>query len=170
VLVVDTVGFIQKLPHQLVAAFRATLEEVVGADLLVHVIDGSAEEVEEHEQAVDAVLAQIGGASRPRIVVLNKSDRIPPSRAAALLEARPGAILVSARSGEGLDALKAALAARLDLVARRVRLRFRAGESRAIAGVYAAGRVLTHEVVGEEVRIQAEIPERLLERYREHLQ
>jgi len=169
VLVVDTVGFIQKLPHQLVAAFRATLEEVVGADLLLHVIDASAENIDERERAVEAVLTQIGGDSRPRIVVLNKSDRIAPARAAALHEARPGAILASARSGEGLDALKAALAARLALVARNVRLRFRAGESRAIAAVYAAGRVLAHEVVGDEVRIQAEIPERLLERYREHL-
>jgi GTP-binding protein HflX len=169
VLVVDTVGFIQKLPHQLVAAFRATLEEVVGADLLLHVIDASAEDIEERERAVEAVLAQIGGASRPRIVVLNKSDLVAPARAAALLEARPGAILVSARSGEGLAVLKAALAPRLALAARSVRLRFAAGEDRAIAGVYAAGRVLAHEVAGDEVRIHAEIPERLLERYREHL-
>jgi len=169
VLLVDTVGFIQKLPHQLVAAFRATLEEVVGADLLLHVTDASAEDVEQRERAVEAVLGQIGGAARPRIVVLNKSDCIVPGRAAALLDARPGAILVSARTGEGLEALKTALATRLDLVPRSVRLRFGAGETRAIAAVYASGRVLAHEVVGEEVRIHAEIPECLLERYREHL-
>ena len=168
-LLADTVGFIQKLPHQLVAAFRATLEELVEADLLLHVIDASAEDVEERERAVEKVLEEIGAARHPRIVVLNKSDLTPPSRAAALLEARPGSVVVSARNGDGLDALLAALSARLDLVPRRVRLRFRKEDGREIAAVYASGRVLAHEVVGEEVRIDAEIPERFLERYREHL-
>jgi GTP-binding protein HflX len=102
VLVVDTVGFIQKLPHALVAAFRATLEEVVEADLLLHVMDASAEDVEDRESAVNAVLKEIGAADRPSVAVLNKSDKIAPERARSLQAARPGSVVVSALSGAGL--------------------------------------------------------------------
>src|SRR5262245_31057699 len=169
VLLVDTVGFIQKLPHSLVAAFRATMEEITSADLLLHVMDASAEDLGEREAAVEAVLQEIGAQDRPRIVVLNKSDQTPAARAASLREAREGAVLVSARSGDGLPALKTAIATRLGLRPRNVRLRFGAHDTRAIAGVYTNGRVLAHEVSGDEVRIEAELPERLLDRYRGHL-
>jgi len=168
-LLVDTVGFIQKLPHQLVAAFRATLEEVVEADLLLHVMDASAEDVEEREDAVGRVLREIGAGERPRILVLNKSDRAPEARLRALLSACPGAVAVSARTGEGLPALLEEMAVRLDLVPRTVRLRFPRSDTRGIAAVYAAGRVLSHEVVGEEVHLEAELTGRALERYREHV-
>jgi GTP-binding protein HflX len=169
ILVVDTVGFIQKLPHALVAAFRATLEEVVEADLLLHVVDSTAEDLEERESAVEAVLGEIGASERPRILVLNKVDRLPAARAAALAPGRPGSVRVSARTGEGLEELVDTLAGRLDLELRRVRLRFRSGDRGAISAVYASGRVLAHEEDGEEVTLQAELPERLLARYREHL-
>ena len=169
VLVVDTVGFIQKLPHALVAAFRATLEELTEADLLLHVIDASAEDMEEREAAVESVLREIGAADHPRLPVLNKADLVPPARAAGLRAARPDAVLVSASTGRGLDELAAALSRRLALAPQRVRLRFPSRDARAIAGVYAAGRVVAHEVRGDEVTLEAEIPERLLERYREHL-
>jgi GTP-binding protein HflX len=169
VLVVDTVGFIQKLPHQLVAAFRATLEEVIEADLLMHVMDASAEDMAEREAAVNEVLKEIGAAARPRIEVLNKVDQLGPERRSALQAARPEAVLLSARSGEGLDGLKEALSRRLDLTPRTVQLRFGASEARAIAGLYTVGRVLTHEVEGEDVRIEAEIPVRLVERYKERM-
>jgi GTP-binding protein HflX len=169
VLIVDTVGFIQKLPHGLVDAFRATLEEVREADLLVHVIDASAEDLEEREAAVEAVLREIGAGDAPRITALNKADKVPSERTAALQAARPGSVVVSARTGAGVEELKAALAARLQLAPRSVRLRFAARDVRAIARVYTAGRVVSHEVDGDEVRIQAELPQRLIERYREHL-
>jgi GTP-binding protein HflX len=169
VMIVDTVGFIQKLPHALVAAFRATLEEVVEADLLLHVVDASAPDLEEREAAVDAVLEEIGAGERPRILVLNKSDRTPAARASALAPQRPGSVLVSARDGEGLRALLEAVAARLELEPRRVRLRFRTADKGAISAVYAGGRVLEHEVDGEEVLLRAELPERLIARYRENL-
>jgi GTP-binding protein HflX len=169
VLLVDTVGFIQKLPHSLVAAFRATMEEITSADLLLHVMDASAEDLPEREAAVEAVLQEIGAQDRPRIVVLNKSDQAAPARAAGLQAAREGSVPVSARTGEGLAALKSAIAARLGLRPRSVRLRFRAQDTRAISGVYTNGRVIAHEVSGDEVRIEAEIPERLLDRYRGHL-
>jgi GTP-binding protein HflX len=169
VLLVDTVGFIQKLPHQLVAAFRATLDEATEADLLLHVMDASAEDMAEREAAVNDVLKDIGASGRPRIEVLNKVDQLGPERRSALAAARPDAVLVSARSGEGLDGLREALARRLDLTPRSVTLRFGAGESRAIAALYTAGRVLTHELEGDDVRIEAEIPLRLVERYKERM-
>jgi GTPase len=169
VLLVDTVGFIQKLPHALVAAFRATLEEVVEADLLLHVMDASAEDVEERESAVSAVLEEIGAADRPAIAVLNKSDRIAPERGRSLQAARPGSVVVSALTGDGLEELGTAIARHLELLPKTVRLRFRAGDARGIAGVYTSGRVMSHEVEGDEVTIDAEIPERLVARYREHL-
>ncbi len=169
-LIVDTVGFIQKLPHALVAAFRATLEEVVEADLLLHVMDASAEDMEEREAAVRTVLGEIGAAERPCIPVLNKVDALDAGRRRGLQATRPDAVQVSARTGEGLEALRAALAARLRLGARNVRLRFRRQDARALASVYKAGRVLSHEE--EEsgtVVLEAEISERLVERFRRHL-
>jgi GTP-binding protein HflX len=169
VLLVDTVGFIQKLPHSLVDAFRATLEEVVAADLLLHVVDASAEDLDEREAAVDAVLGELGASSRPRIVVLNKADATPPARARLLQSSRPGSVLVSARTGEGLDALTREIAVRLDLVPRRVLLRFAVDDTRGIGEVYAAGQVLSHERHGDEVRLTAELSGRALERYREKL-
>jgi GTP-binding protein HflX len=169
VLLVDTVGFIQKLPHSLVAAFRATLEEVKEADLLLHVVDASTGGVEEREAAVEAVLREIGARDRPRLLVLNKADATPPDRRLALLAARPGAVAVSAVQGDGLDRLLAAVAAHLDLVPRRVRLTFAAGDRR-VSGVYASGRVLAHELVDGRVVLDAEMPPRALERYRGHLE
>jgi GTPase len=169
VLMVDTVGFIQKLPHGLVAAFRATLEEVRQADLLVHVLDASAEDLDEREAAVESVLQEIGAADCPRITVLNKADKIGEARGATLQAGRPGSVVISARTGDGIDELKAALTTRLELSPRSVRLRFAVRDTRGIAGVYTAGRVVAHEVDGDEVRIQAELPARLIERYREHL-
>jgi GTP-binding protein HflX len=169
VLLVDTVGFIQKLPHALVAAFRATLEEVVEADLLLHVMDSSADDVETREAAVEVVLKEIGADARPRIPVLNKVDRVAPARARALKDARPDSVLVSAQTGRGLDDLKDAVAARLELRPRAVRLRFEAADRRGIAGVYTAGRVTGHEVDGGHVTLDAELPERMVERYREHI-
>jgi GTP-binding protein HflX len=169
VLLVDTVGFIQKLPHALVAAFRATLEEVVEADLLLHVMDASADDVEQREEAVEAVLKEIGAAERPRIPVLNKADRIAASRARALQEARPESVVVSAQTGAGLDALRGAVSSRLELQPQSVRLRFKSGDKRGIAGVYTVGRVLGHEVEGGHVTLDAELPRRMVERYREHL-
>jgi GTP-binding protein HflX len=169
VLLVDTVGFIQKLPHSLVAAFRATLEEVVEADLLLHVIDASAEDIEEREAAVARALEEIGAGERPRVTVLNKCDRLPPGRAEALRGPRAGAVAVSALTGEGLADLLEVVSERLDLEPRSVRLRFAAADSRGIAAVYSSGRVVSHEVRGDDVLLDAEIPERLLPRYREHL-
>ena len=111
-------GFIRKLPHSLVAAFRATLEEVVEADLLLHVVDARPDGVEEREAAVDAVLEEIGAGERPSLLVLNKADRADPERLrGAGRGARPGAVPVSALTGEGLADLLERVSSRLELAA-----------------------------------------------------
>jgi GTP-binding protein HflX len=168
-MLVDTVGFVRKLPHSLVAAFRATLEEVVEADLLLHVVDASCDGLEEREAAVNAVLEEIGAGERPSLLVLNKADRADPERLRALVEARAGSVPVSALTGEGLGDLLERVASRLELGPRRVTLRFAASDRQGIARVYSTGRVLSHEVADGQVTLEAELPERALARYRESL-
>jgi GTP-binding protein HflX len=102
VLVTDTVGFVRKLPHQLVEAFRTTLASVRLADLLVHVVDGTAAHAEGQMAAVRTVLSEIGAADVPELVVVNKADRAP-MEAKALAHSIDGSVLLSARTGEGVD-------------------------------------------------------------------
>ncbi len=166
-LLVDTVGFIRKLPHGLVAAFRATLEEVVEADLLVHVVDGAADDFEAQSEAVRRVLAEIGAQGVPELLVFNKRDLCDPARVAHLAASHPEGLLVSARAGEGLAALRAALLERLELTARVVRLRFPAGAEE-LGALRALGRVLSQEQTDGQVEVEAELPGRWLSRFEEY--
>lgn len=112
-LLSDTVGFIDRLPHQLVAAFHATLEEVAGADLLLHVIDGSAPDIERREEAVITVLKEVDALQVPRLEVINKIDLIEHDALERLRYMRPGAVLVSAAGGTGKPELLDAIGTRL---------------------------------------------------------
>ncbi|MGE5561270.1 MAG: GTPase HflX [Chloroflexota bacterium] len=113
-LLTDTVGFIRKLPHQLVAAFRATLEEVVQADLLLHVIDASHPDFQSQADAVTSVLAELGAGAKPVLTVYNKVDRLPPEQQSAFSHsAEPSSVAISALRGDNLDALRVAIAAAL---------------------------------------------------------
>jgi GTPase len=107
-LVTDTVGFIEKLPHQLVEAFKATLEETVLADLVLHVVDAAApkERLPADMKAVDSVLEEIGAGDKPRLLVLNKADLLDQEARAEVLQRHPDGVLVSALTGEGLDELR----------------------------------------------------------------
>jgi GTP-binding protein HflX len=107
-LLTDTVGFIEKLPHQLVEAFKATLEETVLADLILHVVDAAAPEERRRAdmRAVDEVLGEIGAGESPRLLVLNKADLLDEDERAEVLLQHPGAVLVSALAGEGLNQLR----------------------------------------------------------------
>jgi len=116
ILLSDTVGFIRKLPHQLVEAFKATLEEVRASDLLLHVIDISHPDWQNQSQAVMAVLGELGAAAKPLINVYNKVDKLPHPEAVAFLARRPRSVVVSARTGAGLDDLKHAMAETLKTV------------------------------------------------------
>jgi GTP-binding protein HflX len=116
ILLSDTVGFIRKLPHQLVEAFKATLEEVQASDFLLHVIDISHPDWQNQSQAVMAVLGELGAAAKPLINVYNKLDKLPHPEAVAFLARRPRSVVVSAHTGAGLDDLKHAMAETLKTV------------------------------------------------------
>src|SRR5476651_792034 len=110
VLLTDTVGFIKKLPHGLVEAFKATLEEVVQADLLLHVVDISHPQAEEQIQAVNSVLAEIGAGAKPTLMVFNKVDQMNGNGALSrLLEKHPNAVAISDKTGQGITPLLAEL-------------------------------------------------------------
>ena len=109
----DTVGFVRHLPHQLVEAFRSTLEEVAESDLVLHVVDGSHPDPEGQIAAVREVLLEIGAAQVPEIVVINKADTADPLVVKNILAKEPHAVVVSAHTGEGIDELLSAIEADL---------------------------------------------------------
>ncbi|HEY8549390.1 MAG TPA: GTPase HflX [Vicinamibacterales bacterium] len=167
VLLSDTVGFIDRLPHGLVAAFRATLEEVVEADLLLHVIDAADPERDRHVEAVVRVLGEIGAHEVPTLTVYNKVDRLRPEERARLEATKQGAIFISAATGEGLDGLQRELARRLSLETQRVRLEFderNETDRERIARLYRHARVRSHQLNDGRVSIEADVPRRLLPR------
>ena len=168
-LVSDTVGFIDRLPHTLVAAFRATLEEVAEADLVLHVIDAASPERERHMAAVGSVLSEVDAADVPRLHVYNKIDLLGADELRRLQAAEPGALFISAKTARGRDELLETVAARLALDVQRVTLEFdpRSPEDRAsVARLYRDARVLQHLETGERLSIEAELPRRVLERLR----
>jgi GTP-binding protein HflX len=171
VLLSDTVGFIDRLPHGLVAAFRATLEEVVEADLLLHVVDASDQDRDRHMEAVTRVLGEIEAEDVPAILVMNKCDRLTPEERARLDAVMPGAVFISASTGEGLDGLSAEVARRLALETQRVHLEFSEhdeDDKLKIARLYRHARVSSHETADGRVSIEADVPRRLLGRLAAH--
>jgi len=164
----DTVGFIDRLPHSLVAAFRATLEEVAEADLLLHVIDASAPDRERHMAAVSAVLQEVGASRVPAIEVFNKCDRLDEGERARLAALYPGALRVSALRGDGRDEVIAAMETKLALDTATVTFEFdphdEADRGR-ISDLYRLGRILRHVASDSTVVVEAEVPRRLLERF-----
>jgi GTP-binding protein HflX len=156
-ILTDTVGFIRKLPHELVAAFRATLEELKDADVLVHVVDGSHPALEEHVDAVERILGELGVAHRPTVLALNKVDRLDHGRARDALIARREGVGISAASGEGLPDLLKAIDAALPANG-SVTLRIPHGNGAALALCYAHGRVLGRVDEPLAVRVDVELP------------
>jgi GTP-binding protein HflX len=154
----DTVGFVRHLPHQLVESFRSTLEEVAEADLVLHVVDGSDPRPEEQVSAVREVLAEIDASRVPEIIVVNKIDAADPLTLARLRHALPGAALVSARTGEGIDALRERIAAALPAppVPVQVLLPFTAGGL--VSRVHAEGTVLAEEHTADGTLLTARVP------------
>jgi GTP-binding protein HflX len=157
-ILTDTVGFIHKLPHQLVDAFRATLEEVNRADVLVEVVDASDPHVTEHRATVQTVLDELGAGTKPRLVVFNKIDLVEPAAAdgGRVAPAISGAVFISALTGFGLDTLKVELSALLATlwVDVDVRLPYTAGEL--LARVRERGTVEL-EYLNTEVRVRGRI-------------
>ena len=159
VLLSDTVGFIRKLPHDLVEAFKATLEEVVEADLLLHVVDVSHPQATEQIQAVNAVLVEIGAADKPTLMVFNKVDRFESEDfVRQWLVQYPRAVAVSARTGAGFPALMAELGAALRPIREFLDLSIPHSAAAAIARLHAVGQVIERDYEGEKARFKARLP------------
>jgi len=169
VLVSDTVGFIRNLPHTLVQAFRATLEEVTEAEMLLDVSDCSSPHRAQQEEQVEKVLQEIGARDKPILRIANKIDLVPPEEREAL-RLRGGSIAISAATGEGIPELLAVIDQKLTLdPVEHVRLRFSPRDGKKLNAVYEAGRVLDRKERGEWIVVEAEIPHSLVRRLQDHL-
>ncbi len=171
-LVTDTVGFIRRLPHQLVEGFAATLEETLLADLVLHVVDAaeSDERMEETIAAVEAVLRDIDADRLPRELVLNKIDAIDPLGRRRLANRYPGAVQLSAATGEGLDALRARVAERLSGLFVPVRLLVPYADGRVLTELYGLGAPIEERAdLPEGVRIVARLPRSEVGRFAPYL-
>jgi GTP-binding protein HflX len=153
--ITDTVGFIRKLPHHLVASFRATLEEARAAEVLLHVIDASQPDWESQAEIVEQVLGELELRDHPVVMVFNKMDRVadPAAFGARVRELYPGAVLASAVTPGGMDGLKAALRERAKASRPTIRVVVPATDGRRIAEVYRAGEVIAREDTEEGVAL-----------------
>lgn len=169
VTLTDTVGFIQKLPHGLVEAFKSTLSEVLGADLILKVIDVSDEDRHRHEEAVDRVLDEIGAGERPSLTVYNKIDLLNPEEVGLLRARMPRAVFFSARTGDGLDLLLDRLSAEAAANDRLISADVPYREGGLLKLVHEQGQLISEEYLADRVRIVAKVPARIagrLERFR----
>lgn len=168
ITITDTVGFIQKLPHGLVEAFKSTLSEVRGADLILKVVDVADEDRERHLEAVDRVLEEIGAGERPSLTVYNKADLLDAHELETLRVRMPQAIFFSARTALGLEQLLDRLAAEAAATDRLISAEVPYREGSLMKVVREQGQVLSEEYLEDRMRIVAKVPERIaarLQRY-----
>ncbi len=168
VLVTDTVGFITKLPTQLVEAFKSTLEVVVDADLLVHVVDASAPEPDEHLRAVERVLDEIGAGDVPQFLVVNKVD-LDPEGAKRLLVDHEGAVAVSAVTGEGISDLLRSLGDRLRGLSTVTELVVPFDRGDVLAALHREGEVLVETATDTGMRVRARLDDASVSRLRQYV-
>ena len=169
VLLSDTVGFIDRLPHTLVAAFRATLEEVAEADLLLHVVDASHPAREERMAAVHRVLDEVGCAALPQLLVFNKCDRVDEVELARLSRSAADAVCISARTGFGAADLVRRVMQSVEMDTSRVTLEFdhtAVDDRQRLAALHRHSRVLRQEAHGDRISVEADVPRRLIARLR----
>ena len=166
-LMTDTVGFIRKLPHQLVDAFGATLEETLRADVILHVVDAGVpeEELVEMTRSVDDVLEEVGAGDRPRILVLNKADLLDEDRRHELAFRHPEAVLVSAVTGEGLDALGDRVATEFERTLRDVELLVPFSDGATLSELHDVAGDLEREDTAEGVRVNVRLPAVMADRF-----
>lgn len=159
VLISDTVGFIRKLPHGLVEAFKATLEEVVEADLLIHVVDASHPRADQQIEAVQQVLAEIDASDKPTLMVLNKTDREAGANGALRIQLQyPKAVAVSARSQSGFPELMSELGAILRPIRDYVALEVPYQRQDVIARLHAVGQIVERDYNGDKARFRVRLP------------
>ncbi len=165
-LLSDTVGFIRNLPHTLVSAFRATLEELQRADLILHVSDASNPLSVEQDAQVEKVLKELDAEGKPRLRLMNKMDLLPAAERASLHNDET-AIYISAAKGTGLDALLQRIDAMLtDDALSRVTLRIPQNEGKTLALLESKARIYSRRYDGDIVELQVEAPESVLRRMR----
>jgi GTP-binding protein HflX len=166
-LLTDTVGFISKLPHQLIDAFGATLEETRRADVLVHVLDGSVAEAraEAMRSAVEQTLEEIGAGERPRLLAINKIDLLDPQALDELRLRHPDAVLLSGVTGEGLGDLRERIERELADTLRPVDLLVPYADGRSLAQLHELAGEVRRQDTPEGVRVHALVPARLAERF-----
>jgi GTP-binding protein HflX len=157
----DTVGFVRHLPHQIVEAFRSTLEEVADADLVVHVVDGAHADPEEQVRAVREVLAEVGAEKVPELLVVNKTDAADEETLLRLKRTWPEAVFVSARTGRGIDDLRATIEARLPRPAVEVRAVVPYSRGELVARVHQRGKVLSEAHTPEGTLLHVRVDEPL---------
>jgi GTP-binding protein HflX len=170
VLLSDTVGFIRKLPHRLVEAFKATLEEVVQADLLIHVVDISHPNAEEQILAVNEVLHEIGAGEKPVVMVFNKMDRFENREILARFREKfPHGVGVSAKTGDGFPEFRAELGTALRPIRMMVELECPHEAAAAMARLHALAQVLERNYDGPKARIKARVPPFLMHEFELYL-
>lgn len=157
----DTVGFVRHLPHQLVEAFRSTLEEVAESDLIVHVVDGSHPDPEGQLAAVREVLAEIDAGQIPELVVINKADIADPMVLARLRQREPHSVVCSAKTGDGIAEVRAAIEADLPRPAVEVRVLLPYDRGDLVSRMHDAGEVLSTEHTGDGTLVEARVSEAL---------
>ncbi|MCZ6676858.1 MAG: GTPase HflX, partial [Candidatus Poribacteria bacterium] len=163
ILLSDTVGFIKKLPHHLVAAFKATLEEVAESDLLLHVVDGSHPQAESQIAAVNEVLKELGAFELPTIMLFNKIDLLEQEGQVQLLQSEyPDSLAISAQNGVGLETLKTCLAERFSTSHIDMSLALSYQDGKALDYLYKHGEVLDTDYRGDSIQVKARIPHRYL--------
>ena len=168
VLMTDTVGFIRKLPHQLVEAFRSTLDVAVDADLLVHVVDASAHDPAANIRAVREVLHEIGAGDVPEVLAFNKAD-LAPEAAARLAEREEGSVAFSAVTGQGVDALLETVAGRLRALTRVIDLVIPYDRGDLIAAAHRSGEVLEESPGEGGMRLRGRFDEASMARFTEYV-
>jgi GTP-binding protein HflX len=163
VLLSDTVGFLKKLPHHLVDAFKATLEEVAEADLLLHIVDVAHPEAESQIDAVDEVLKELGALERPTLMLFNKIDLLEEAGHIQLFQSKyPDSLAISAQDGAGLEALKELLAERFSAQDVDVSLALSYQDGKALDYLYKHGEVLDTDYQGESICVKAKLSQRYL--------
>jgi GTP-binding protein HflX len=164
-LLTDTVGFLRKLPHQLIESFKATLEEVSEADLLIHVVDLSHPRVDEHIEAVNEVVKELGAFGKETLLVFNKIDALAnPDLVEAYKTRFRGSVAISARTGEGVSTLVQALQDQVSSWRLNLRFRVPMSESALVAEIHRVGRVLEERYEGDAAIIVAHVPPQLEQR------
>jgi len=165
VLLSDTVGFVRKLPHQLVEAFRSTLEVVAESDLLVHLVDSTSPDTEDQLEAVRAVLAQIGADGVLELLAFNKADVAPEAK--RLADRHPGSVVISAVTGEGVDDLLQAIGDRLRAGTGVVELIVPYQRGDVLAAVHREGEVVVEAAEADAVRLRVRVDPAGAARFRE---